>query len=109
MGQQRWEAAEESLNKSVALFEPQIERALSRIANLAERNMPGTFLGRRPDVLLNDSVSARRSYHRRSESRRTGLQRGDPSACADYIRERRPKAGSSIAQQSGEEAAIAQW
>jgi tetratricopeptide (TPR) repeat protein len=45
MGQQRWEAAEESLNKSVALFDPQIERALKSDSEFSRTEHAGNLLG----------------------------------------------------------------
>src|SRR5271165_3520997 len=45
MGQQHWEAAEESLRRSVALFDPQIEKALKSENEFSRRELGGNLIG----------------------------------------------------------------
>ena len=45
MGQQRWQAAEESLQKSVSLFDPQIDRAMKSDSEFSRTDLTGNLRG----------------------------------------------------------------
>jgi tetratricopeptide (TPR) repeat protein len=111
MGQQRWEAAEDALNKSVALFDPQIERALKSDNEFGRTEHAGNLLGSKARSLSYLAIVYQREG-RTSEALKTAeLAYGEamrPHVQATFLNEVL-KLGSSIAQQSGDENAIARW
>jgi tetratricopeptide (TPR) repeat protein len=111
MGRQQWEAAEESLNKSVALFTPQIERALKSENEFSRTEHAGNLLGSKARSLSYLAVVYLREG-RTSEALKTAelayQEATRPHVQATFLNEVL-KVGSSIAQQSGDEGAIARW
>ena len=51
MGQQRWQAAEESLQKSVSLFDPQIEKAMKSDSEFSRTELAGNLRGSKAESL----------------------------------------------------------
>ena len=111
MGQQHWEAAEESLKKSVALFDPQIERALKSDSEFSRKEHAGNLLGSKSRSLSYLAVVYLREG-RTSEALKTSeLAYQDvtrPHVQATFLNEI-VKVGNLIAQESGDEGAIAKW
>jgi len=111
MGQQHWEAAEESLKKSVALFDPQIERALKSDSEFSRTEHAGNLLGSKSRSLSYLAVVYLREG-RTSEALKTSeLAYQDvtrPHVQATFLNEIL-KVGNLIAQESGDEGAIAKW
>ncbi len=111
MGQQHWEAAEESLKKSVALFDPQIERALKSDSEFSRTEHAGNLLGSKSRSLSYLAVVYLREG-RTSEALKTSeLAYQDvtrPHVQATFLNEI-VKVGNLIAQESGDEGAIAKW
>jgi tetratricopeptide (TPR) repeat protein len=111
MGQQRWEIAEESLKKSVALFDPQIERALKSDNEFARTEHAGNLIGSKARSLCYLAIVYLRES-RMDEALQTAEFANEeanrphvPAMFADEV----VKLGRSIAQQSGDERAIAKW
>ncbi len=111
MGQQQWEAAEESLNKSVALFAPQIERALKSESEFSRTEHAGNLLGSKARSLSYLAIVYLREG-RTSEALKAAelayQEATRPHVQATFVNEVL-KVGSSIAQHSGDEGAIARW
>ncbi|HEV3419602.1 MAG TPA: tetratricopeptide repeat protein [Candidatus Acidoferrum sp.] len=111
MGQQRWEDAEQSLMKSVALFDPQIERALKSDSEFIRTEDAGNKLGWKARSLSYLAIVYLR------EGRTSDALKTSELAYENVTRPHVPttfvievqKVGSSIAQQSGDEGAIARW
>jgi tetratricopeptide (TPR) repeat protein len=111
MGQQRWEAAEESLNKSVALFDPQIERALKSDSEFGRTGHAGNLLGSKARSLSYLAIVYLREGRTAEALKASELAYGEatrPHVHSTFVNEVL-KVGSSIAQQSGDEGAIAKW
>jgi tetratricopeptide (TPR) repeat protein len=111
MGQQRWEAAEESLKQSVALFDPQIERALKSDSEFGRTEHAGNLLGSKARSLSYLAIVYLRE-RRTAEALKTAELAYEevirPHVNATFLSEV-VKVGSSIAQENGDEAAIAKW
>lgn len=89
MGQQHWEAAEESLKKSVALFDLQIDRALKSDSEFSRTEHSGNLLGSKARTLSYLAIVYLREG-RTSEAPEnfgTGIRKRNPAACASYILE----------------------
>jgi len=111
IGQQHWEAAEESLKKSVALFDPQIARALDSKVEFSRTEYAGNLLG---------SQARSRAYlaivYLRERQTAEALKNADlaydeatkPNVRPSFLNEI-VKIGSTIAQVSGDGVAIAKW
>lgn len=111
MGEQRWEAAEESLNKSVALFDPQIERALKSDNEFSRTEHAGNLLGSQARSLSYLAIVYLREGRTNEALKAAELAYEEatrPHVQAIFLNEVL-KVGSSIAQQSGDEGAIARW
>jgi tetratricopeptide (TPR) repeat protein len=111
MGQQRWEAAEESLNKSVALFDPQIERALKSDNDFSRTEHAGNLIGSKARSLSYLAIVYLREGRTTEALTAAELAYKEatrPHVQATFVNEVL-KVGSSISQQSGDEGAIAKW
>ena len=111
MGQQRWEDAEESLKKSVALFDPQIERALESDSEFSRTEHAGNLLGSKARSLSYLAVVYLREG-RTSDALKTSELAYDtvirPHVQPAFMNEV-TEVGILIAQETGDEAAIAKW
>jgi tetratricopeptide (TPR) repeat protein len=111
MGQQRWEAAEASLNQSVAIFDPQIERALKSDSEFSRTEHAGNLIGGKARSLSYLAIVYLRES-RTSEALKTAERAYKavtrPHVQATFLNEVL-KVGSSVAEQSGDEGAIARW
>jgi tetratricopeptide (TPR) repeat protein len=111
MGQQRWEVAEESLKRSVALFDPQIERAVKSESEFSRTEHAGNLLGSKARSLAYLAIVYLR------EERTTDALRTAELAYQEVTRPHVPASlvnevvavGSSIAQASTDKDAIAKW
>lgn len=111
MGEQHWEAAEESLNKSVALFDPQIERALKSDSEFSRTEHAGNLLGGKARSLSYLAVVYLREGRTAQALKTAELAYEEvtrPHVPAAFVNEVL-QLGSSIAQQSGDESAVARW
>jgi tetratricopeptide (TPR) repeat protein len=111
MGQQHWEAAEESLNKSVALFDPQIERVLKSDSEFGRTEHAGNLLGSKARSLSYLAIVYLREGRITEALKVVELaykEASRPHVQATFLNEVL-KVGSAIAQQSGDEGALAQW
>jgi tetratricopeptide (TPR) repeat protein len=111
IGQQHWEAAEESLKRSVALFDPQIERALKADNEFSRTEHAGNLLGSKARSLSYLAIVYLREGHttealKTAELAYEGVTR--PHVQTTFLNEV-VKIGNSIAQESGDEGAIAKW
>jgi tetratricopeptide (TPR) repeat protein len=111
MGQQRWETAEESLKKSVALFDPQIERALKSDSEFSRTEHAGNLLGSKARSLSYLAIVYLREGRITEALQAAELANDEanrPHVPAMFANEV-VKLGRSIAQESGDERAIAEW
>jgi len=111
MGQQHWEAAEESLNKSVALFDPQIEAALKSDSEFGRTEHAGNLFGSKARSISYLAIVYLREGRTTEALKTVELAYKEatrPHVQATFLNEVL-KVGSAIAQQSGDEGAIAQW
>ena len=111
MGQQRWEAAEESLKKSVALFDPQIERALKSDSEFSRTEHAGNLLGSEARSLSYLAVVYLREGRTNEALKTSELAYKNvtrPHVQATFMNEV-VKVGNLIAQETGDETAIAKW
>lgn len=111
MGRQRWETAEESLKKSVDLFDPQIERALRSGNEFSRTEHAGNLIGSKARSLSYLAIVYLREGH--STEALTAVEMAykeatRPHVQASFVNEVLT-VGSSIAQQSGDDSAIAKW
>jgi tetratricopeptide (TPR) repeat protein len=111
MGQQRWETAEESLKKSVALFDPQIERALKSDSEFSRTEHAGYLIGSKARSLLYLAVVYLREG-RNTEALQAAERANDeatrphvPAAFSNEV----VKVGRSVALETGNPLAIAKW
>jgi tetratricopeptide (TPR) repeat protein len=111
MGQQHWQAAEGSLNECVSIFDSQIDRALKSDSEFSRTEQAGHLIGGKARSLSYLAIVYLR------EGRTTeALKAADlayetvtrPHVDATFVNEVL-KVGSSVAQQSGNEGAIARW
>ena len=111
MGQRHWEAAEESLKKSVALFDQQIDRALKSDSEFSRTEHSGILLGSKARTLSYLAIVYLREG-RTSEALKTSELAYEnvtrPHVQATFLNEV-VKVGNSIAQESEDEGAIAKW
>jgi tetratricopeptide (TPR) repeat protein len=111
MGQQHWEAAEQSLKKSVSLFDLQIEKALKSENEFSRTEYSGNLRGSRDRSLAYLAIVFLREG-RATEALKTADLSYDgatqPHVAAAFLKEV-VKVGRSIAQVSGDEDAIAKW
>jgi tetratricopeptide (TPR) repeat protein len=111
MGQQRWEAAEESLKKSVSLFDPQIEKAMKSENEFSRTEHAGNLRGSKARSLAYLGIVYLREG-RTAEALKTAELAYDeatqPHVSSTFVSEV-VKVGRSIAQASGDEDAVAKW
>jgi tetratricopeptide (TPR) repeat protein len=111
MGQQHWEAAEDSLKKSVALFDSQIEKALKSDFEVSRTELAGNLIGSNARSLAYLGIVYLREG-RKLEALKTAeiayntatKPHVPPSFLSEVV-----KVGFSIAKVSGDENAISQW
>lgn len=111
MGQQHWEAAEESLKRSVSLFDPQIEKVMKSDSQVVRSEVGGMLRGSKARSLAYLAIVYMREG-RTSESLKTAdlayAQATLPDVPATFLNDV-VNIGRSIAQASGDEDAIAKW
>jgi tetratricopeptide (TPR) repeat protein len=111
MGQQRWRAAEESLQKSVSLFDPQIESAMKSDSEFSRTGHAGNLRGSKAMSLAYLGIVCLR------EGRTADALRTADSAFAEANQPNVPSTiarsivqiGRSIAQTIGDKNAVAKW
>lgn len=111
MGQQHWEAAEESMKKSVELFDPQIERALKSESEFSRTEHAGNLLGSKALSLAYLAVVYLREDRSSDALKASELAYETvtrPHVQATFLNQV-VKVGNMIAQESGDKGAIAQW
>jgi len=111
MGQQHWEAAEESLKKSVSLFDLQIEKALNSESEFIHSEEAGNLLGSKARSLSYLAVVYLREGHTAEALKTADLAYAEgtrPHVPATFLNEV-VRVGRSVAQVSGDEAAAAKW
>jgi len=108
IGQQRWEAAEESLKKAVSLFDPQIEKAMKSENEFSRTEHAGNLLGSKARSIAYLGIVYLREG-RTAEALKTAElaydQATQPHVSSAFVSEV-VKVGRSIAQASGDEDAI---
>ena len=111
MAQQHWEAAEDSMNKSVSLFDPQIQKALKSDNEFSRTEHAGNLLGSKARSLAYLGIVYLREG-RTAEALKTAelayneaTQPHVPSMLYNEV----VKIGRSVAQASGDGAAAAKW
>ena len=108
IGQQRWEAAEESLKKAVSLFDPQIEKAMKSENEFSRTEHAGNLLGSKARSIAYLGIVYLREG-RTAEALKTAELAYDeatqPHVSSAFVSEV-VKVGRSIAQASGDEDAI---
>ena len=108
IGQQRWEAAEESLKKSVSLFDPQIEKAMKSENEFSRTERAGNLLGSKARSIAYLGIVYLREG-RTAEALKTAelayYKATQPHVSSAFVSEV-VKVGRSIAQASGDEDAI---
>jgi len=108
IGQQRWEAAEESLKKAVSLFDPQIEKAIKSENEFSRTERAGNLLGSKARSIAYLGIVYLREG-RTAEALKTAELAYDeatqPHVSSAFVSEV-VKVGRSIAQASGDEDAI---
>ena len=111
MGQQHWDAAEESLKKSVSLFDPQIQKALKSDNEFVRTDQVGFLYGGKARSLAYLAVVYLREVRTVEALKTVDLAYDEatrpnvPSTFATEI----VKVGSMIAQATGDEDARAKW
>ena len=111
MGQQHWEAAEDSLKKSVSLFDTQIEKALKSDDEFWRTEHAGNLIGSKARSLAYLGIVYLREG-RKSEALKTAdiaystatKPHVPPSFLSEIV-----NVGLSIAKVSGDENAISEW
>jgi hypothetical protein len=111
MAQQHWEAAEDSLNKSVSLYDPQIQKALKSDNEFWRTEHAGNLLGSKARSHVYLGIVYRR------EGRTAEALKTAELAYNEATREHVPptfynevvKIGRSIAKASGDGDAVAKW
>ena len=108
IGQQRWEAAEESLKKAVSLFDPQIEKAIKSVNEFSRTERAGNLLGSKARSIAYLGIVYLREG-RTAEALKTAelayYKATQPHVSSAFVSEV-VKVGRSIAQASGDEDAI---
>jgi len=111
MGQQRWQAAEESLQKSVSLFGPQIEKAMKSEDEFSRTEHAGNLLGSKATSLAYLGIVYLREGRAADALKTAELAYAEakrPNVSPTFVRAV-VKIGRSIAQASGDEGVIAKW
>jgi tetratricopeptide (TPR) repeat protein len=111
MAQQHWEAAEESLKKSVAVADPQIERALKSDLEFVRTERAGHLRGSQARTLAYLAIVYAREERMADALKTADLayeQATKPNVPAQFLKEV-VKIGRLIAQASNDESAIAKW
>lgn len=111
MGQQRWQAAEESLQKSVSLFDPQIDRAMKSDSEFSRTEHAGNLRGSKAMSLAYLGIVYLREGRHVDALKAVDLAFGEanqpnvsPTVVGSVV-----KIGRSIAQATGDKDAIAKW
>ncbi len=111
MGQQHWEAAEESLKRSVSLFDPQIEKVMKSDSQVIRSEVGGMLRGSKARSLAYLAIVYLREG-RTPESLKTAdlayTQAALPDVPAAFLTDV-VNIGRSIAQATGDEDAIVKW
>jgi tetratricopeptide (TPR) repeat protein len=111
MGQQRWEAAEDSLKKSVSLFDTEIEKALTSDDEFWRTEHAGNLIGSKARSLAYLGIVYLRE-ERKSEALKTAEIAYNavtkPHVPSSFLSEV-VQVGLSIATACGDENAISQW
>jgi tetratricopeptide (TPR) repeat protein len=111
MGQQHWQAAEESLKKSVALFDPQIEKALKSEYEFSRTEHAGNLRGSKARSLAYLGIVYMREGRTPEALQTVDLayeQAKEPHVPVTLLNET-IKIGSMIAQASNDKDAISKW
>ncbi len=111
IGQQHWQAAEESLKKSVSLFDPQIEQALKSDLEFARTEHAGNLRGAKALGLV-DLAAVYFREELASEALKTAElayeEATKPHVPPSYLN-LTVKVGSSISQAVGDKEALEKW
>src|SRR5581483_11859169 len=111
MGQQQWEAAEQSLQKSVSLFDPQIDRAVNSDNEFSRTGHAGNLRGSKAVSLAYLGIAYMREG-RTADALKTVdfafAEASQPNVSSTFL-SNVIKIGRSIAQASGDKDAIAKW
>jgi tetratricopeptide (TPR) repeat protein len=111
MGQQRWGDAEESLKKSVALFGPQIERALKSDSEFGRTEHAGNLVGSQARSISYLAIVYLRqgpTLEAQNAAEQAYAEATRPHVPITFVKEV-VTVGSSIAQQSGDVLGMAKW
>ena len=111
MGQQRWRAAEESLQKSVSLFDPQIEKAMKSDSEFSRTTHAGNLRGSKAIslaflgiVYLREGRTADALSIVDSAFDEANRPNVDPTVLGSVV-----QIGRSVAQAAGDQSATAKW
>jgi tetratricopeptide (TPR) repeat protein len=111
MGQQRWQAAEESLQKSLSLFDAQIDRALKSDSEFFRTAHAGNLRGSKSTSLAYLAIVYLREG-RTADALSTAdlayVEANQPNVSSTFVNGV-VKIGRSIAQATGDKDAIAKW
>jgi tetratricopeptide (TPR) repeat protein len=111
MGQQRWQAAEGSLQKSVSLFDPQIERAMKSDNEFSRTEHAGNLRGSKAESLAYLGIVYLREGRTADALKTEDLAYAEakqPNVSPTFV-SAVVKIGRSIAQATGDKDAIAKW
>lgn len=111
MGQQRWEAAEASLQKSLSLFDSQIDGALKSDSEFFRTTHTGNLRGSKATSLAYLGIVYLREGRTADALKTVDLAYAEakkPNVSASFVTEV-VQIGRSVAQATGDEGAIAEW
>lgn len=111
MGQQRWQAAEESLQTSVSLFDPQIDRAMISDGEFSRTEHAGNLRGAKATSLAYLGIVYLREGRTADALKTADLAYAEakqPNVSQMFV-SGVVKIGRSIAQTTGDKDAIAKW
>ena len=111
MGQQRWRDAEESLQKSVSIFDSQIDKALKSDSEFFRTEHAGNLRGSKATSLAYLGIVYVREGRTADALKTVDLAYGEakkPNASPSFVSEV-VQIGRSIAQVTGDKDAIAMW
>jgi tetratricopeptide (TPR) repeat protein len=111
MGQQRWQAAEDSLQKSVSLFDPQIDSAMKSDSEFSRTGHAGNLRGSKAISLAYLGIVYMREGRTADALKTVDLafaEANKPNVSSTVVSSV-VKIGRSIAQATGDENAIAKW
>jgi tetratricopeptide (TPR) repeat protein len=111
MGQQRWQAAEESLQKSLSLFDSQIDRALKSDSEFFRTEHAGNLRGSKATTLALLGIVYLREARTADALNTVDLAYAEtkkPNVSPSFVGEV-VQIGRSIAQATGDKEAIAKW